>query len=461
MSHQVFLQAICADPDDDAPRLVYADWLDDHGEADRAAFIRDQCELARLGVPDSRHADYYSPTGALPVPPPPGSRRSALEASVARLLKKHERAWVKPLHRPFQLHRWEFHRGFVAYTALTAARFLRQADELFALTPVQAVELSGVSRHLRALVGCPALARLRGLNLWHNGLVGDQVRAILASPHLARLEALNLYANRLDNGGAAALAEGAPEGLGRLDLSGNEIGDRGVIALAGSPRLAGLVVLHLGWNSTGPTGARALADSPHLRSLTRLSLGMGRTTLGDEGATALAASPHLRRLAWLHLGGCGLSDAAAEALAASLHLSGLRALHLNHNGLGDDALLALAGSPSLAGLEELNLMYNRVGNGGALDLARSPHLHGLKALSLHANRVGDPGVRALASSPQLAGLAALDLSHNPFGDSGALALAASPHLAGLATLRLIGLEVSGNALQALRDRFGAAVCFAG
>ena len=43
-----FLRAICERPADDAPRLVYADWLDDHGEGERAEFIRVQAELARL-----------------------------------------------------------------------------------------------------------------------------------------------------------------------------------------------------------------------------------------------------------------------------------------------------------------------------------------------------------------------------------------------------------------------------
>jgi uncharacterized protein (TIGR02996 family) len=43
-----FLQDIVAHPEDDTPRLIYADWLEDHGDPDRAAFIRVQCALARL-----------------------------------------------------------------------------------------------------------------------------------------------------------------------------------------------------------------------------------------------------------------------------------------------------------------------------------------------------------------------------------------------------------------------------
>ena len=39
--------AVCDRPDDDTPRLVFADWLDDHGHPDHAAFVRAQVELAR------------------------------------------------------------------------------------------------------------------------------------------------------------------------------------------------------------------------------------------------------------------------------------------------------------------------------------------------------------------------------------------------------------------------------
>ena len=47
------LAAIEARPDDDTPRLAYADWLDERGTAtDRAlaAFIRLQCDLARTNT---------------------------------------------------------------------------------------------------------------------------------------------------------------------------------------------------------------------------------------------------------------------------------------------------------------------------------------------------------------------------------------------------------------------------
>ena len=50
-----FLQAIREAPNDDAPRLIYADWLEEQGGAARKAradFIRAQCRLAQLPEDD-------------------------------------------------------------------------------------------------------------------------------------------------------------------------------------------------------------------------------------------------------------------------------------------------------------------------------------------------------------------------------------------------------------------------
>jgi uncharacterized protein (TIGR02996 family) len=47
---QSLLLAVIADPADDTPRLVLADCLDEHGQTDRAEFVRLQVELAALEV---------------------------------------------------------------------------------------------------------------------------------------------------------------------------------------------------------------------------------------------------------------------------------------------------------------------------------------------------------------------------------------------------------------------------
>jgi uncharacterized protein (TIGR02996 family) len=43
------MATIIADPADDTPRLVYADWLEEHGQEERAELIRVQCELSQQG----------------------------------------------------------------------------------------------------------------------------------------------------------------------------------------------------------------------------------------------------------------------------------------------------------------------------------------------------------------------------------------------------------------------------
>ena len=43
--YTALMQKIIANPADDLPRLVMADWLDDYGQPEHASFIRVQCEI--------------------------------------------------------------------------------------------------------------------------------------------------------------------------------------------------------------------------------------------------------------------------------------------------------------------------------------------------------------------------------------------------------------------------------
>lgn len=52
-TESALLAAVLANPADDLPRLVMADWLEENGQAERAAWIRIQCELERT-MPDRR-----------------------------------------------------------------------------------------------------------------------------------------------------------------------------------------------------------------------------------------------------------------------------------------------------------------------------------------------------------------------------------------------------------------------
>jgi uncharacterized protein (TIGR02996 family) len=47
---EILLAAIDANRHDDAPRLAYADWLQEHGEEDKAEFVRLEYQLRRARV---------------------------------------------------------------------------------------------------------------------------------------------------------------------------------------------------------------------------------------------------------------------------------------------------------------------------------------------------------------------------------------------------------------------------
>jgi uncharacterized protein (TIGR02996 family) len=62
MSDEAFLSAILASPEDDTPRLIYADWLEERGDR-RAELLRHDWGLPRITFVDwswvQEHSDYY------------------------------------------------------------------------------------------------------------------------------------------------------------------------------------------------------------------------------------------------------------------------------------------------------------------------------------------------------------------------------------------------------------------
>jgi uncharacterized protein (TIGR02996 family) len=55
--HEPSLRAVLADPEHTGPRLVYADWFEEHGELDRADLIRTMCQLAHVETPTTLTPD--------------------------------------------------------------------------------------------------------------------------------------------------------------------------------------------------------------------------------------------------------------------------------------------------------------------------------------------------------------------------------------------------------------------
>jgi uncharacterized protein (TIGR02996 family) len=351
---EVLLEEIREQPEDDGPRLALADWLMDQADPAQAArgqFIALQCRAARLAEDDAERAD--------------------LTRQAEHLLRRHETAWLGTTRR--FLGDWEFRRGMLHVVAATI--YYRGAwlvdligtdawpwiDSLKA-PPVDVPDRPGPGWYVLGSLCDWAGARnltaldLSGLSLGHEpGAHG--VRQLAASSWLDRLSA--------------------------LDVSENDLTDRGLGFLAGARCLGHLRTLDLRANDLGPDGARALASSAYLTRLTRLGLAENR--LRAEGV---------------------------DELVCSSNASDLLELDLRSNGLGDAGAWVLAGAPRLAKLQVLRLAVNDVTSDGAKALAQSPHLGRLAVLDLSGNRVGDAGALALAATASLGKLRRLDVSGN-------------------------------------------------
>jgi uncharacterized protein (TIGR02996 family) len=242
-----FLAAINAEPEDDLPRLVYADWLEEY-DGERANFIRLQIRLAR------------------------GERLTPAEsARVERLEKRHGRSWAGKLTE------WAlvvgYQRGFPHSVVISAADFYEKAAELFRLAPIRQVTLIGAGNMMRYLVQLPHLDRITALHLTGCHIGDSGVEKLGDCPHLGSLQTLRLGSNGITSAGMVALATSRRlRQLRRLDLPNNEIGDWGARILAESPHLEQLEAIDLSRNDLTETGISFLRNSVSLTHLRRLDV---------------------------------------------------------------------------------------------------------------------------------------------------------------------------------------------
>jgi uncharacterized protein (TIGR02996 family) len=181
-----FFRTILDHPDDDTPRLVYADWLEERGRSERAEYIRVQIEVAKLADDDPRIATLLRRADELfPRFFEDYNRfRSAFEALTLR-------------------------RGFVVRAQLGYANqlrvFLGQAHRFFDLGPVGHLVIEGEYEFLRGrsslrtedverLVNLPQMSLVKKLTIGPIDRLGAD--AVAASSCLHRLERLRIVSSK-------------------------------------------------------------------------------------------------------------------------------------------------------------------------------------------------------------------------------------------------------------------------
>lgn len=245
MTDDAFKQAILAEPDDDAVRLVYADWLDENGNENdraRAALIRAQCEV--------EHA--------------PRARRAELNRQAKAILKANPE-WTEVVILAGFGRKPVFRRGFLHHLTLGATQFVESAEKIFEAFPtVRGVHFQDASNEVDLLARCSYLARLCEADLSNMCRCGgcpieNDIRALIACPFVGNLTKLNIAGNRMDAAQAEELAaSSAFAHLRELDLSNNEIGNEGAMALLSSPWMRQLTRLKLRRNGIDASMFKAL-----------------------------------------------------------------------------------------------------------------------------------------------------------------------------------------------------------
>ncbi|MCR9201790.1 MAG: TIGR02996 domain-containing protein [Planctomycetaceae bacterium] len=315
---QSFLDEICAHPDDDTPRLIYADWLEDQGDP-RGEFIRVQCELATLKKTQKRYKEL--------------AKRQAI------LLRRHEGDWTSNF--PFALRKCVFRRGFIEESAVALGYFCRNWQKILQLTPLRDVIFTQVRDRLADLAKCPGLGRLRSVR-FKNQNVEYGVEEFARSPFLKGVESIR---GHWQSKGLVGLAQSEFTGsLRNLTLDG-DFSAAAVRQLCEAP--------HLKLETIDFSASIESSAVPHFcRAVfggTLRELNINSVNIGDDQLKQIAQCGNFPQLTVLRASTWdtphGVRGPGLEALAASRLLSQLKTLVLSNHPLSFESVLAIGESP--------------------------------------------------------------------------------------------------------------------
>ena len=194
-----FVRAIRENLADDAPRLIAADWFEEHGQETRAEFIRVQVEAACLSPYEQRLVE--------------------LNGRATTLERRHERTW-QPTLRDMATER-VYRRGFVECAAVSADRFAANYPALFALEPLSEIVVAQPRSRLPQLTACQGLLQLEGLNFSNTGIGAAYCRTFFGSSYLHQLRKLDVSRNHLGSRGVRAIVNARLDCLTELVMTQN------------------------------------------------------------------------------------------------------------------------------------------------------------------------------------------------------------------------------------------------
>jgi uncharacterized protein (TIGR02996 family) len=448
--------AVVANADEDTPRLAYADWLDENGDPNRAAFIRVQCRIAMLSPADAEWFDLIAREDELYrqigdrfrslLPDPPKSFYFVTDAPMRRLEDPFQRGF--PFFCNMLSLEWDYKR---------TEQFAEDLARLVAISTVRGIHLPWIPpARFAELVTTPAFGELRGLSFtfaggsaWQDDFEVAAYKKLVEAPvsqHLAHLSLSHVLGSR-----SLSILAGTESlcSVRRLAVE---------YPLPSSPDLKKLLTAkwvqglrHVECSLSESETAAKLADGlGNLANLHTLELS---GELPAVGVTQLAAS---RFPCLVHFKARGLTTSAFQKLIRGNWFSGLRMLDLSGSDLGDKAVEALVAHPVSRNLRHLRLSVHALSKSGLLAFTREGIFPELLELELgdlpgKKKKVREADVLEFVSSLVAPRLRSLDLCGLPVGDEGAVALAGNASLAGLTRLYLMFSGVGEKGAKALAE----------
>ncbi len=380
------MEAVLAEPDSDAPRLVYADALQAKGDP-RGELIVVQCELARLGCERTRLARWKAPMSSRdpawladvfaigdPV------HRAELRETERGLLREHGAAWTAGFPVPAAC---RIERGFIEH--IDGASF-RDPSRLFDRAPtMESLEIEVLVSGAE-LFAEPRTRQLRQLRLTVSPVPDHrEVRRFLDT-----LEHVRQFAPVMSIEDAAERSRleqqmFSPAFLPNLEAVelASTTHDMLVQLFAAAPGLRHLSLTgrgsELNWHE--------LPDRLEILELEAPGVDLAAIVRSMPGLQAL-------RVAFSHARGRDGADAIGDGLAA------LRVLDLTDSSLHPYAQGLFAGA-GLSSLTVLRLRRCRFDDGRLGVLLRSPLIHRLRHLDLRNNPITDRSVEGLCDARNL------------------------------------------------------------
>lgn len=199
---QAFLRDIAEHPEDDTPRLIYADWLAEQGEDDRGDLIRVQCALAKMEDDNPR--------------------KKELEDKERQLLKGAQNRWeAAHLRNKYGATVVKIERGIPNEIQITPQNLVKNSKEIFREAPTirgvdigltSADDYTAFNRRATRISKIPQLEQLEKIGIVdtipgdsENQLNGQRIRTLLESPNLKNVKELEITGIR---GSGRAIMDG-------------------------------------------------------------------------------------------------------------------------------------------------------------------------------------------------------------------------------------------------------------